>query len=203
MALICWPVAGWLLATACNPAKDGSATPPEQYISDENSVGFDIESIDVRGPELVYLATYTANGKTARFRIELNPSKALDDKATRELRIKSGKGRFVAERGSDASILLADLKKALEAKVLPSEIERATDLSFTFVSFGDNQSQASGGGFNANPPGNWTPMKLFIGEGEHECEFFLNLNPVIKKGQFSIKDPDYGDEVVQQLAKVL
>ena len=46
-------------------------------------------------------------------------------------------------------------------------------------------------------------MKIFIGEGEEEGEVFLNLNPVIKKGQFSIKDAEYGDIVLRQLARVL
>jgi hypothetical protein len=46
-------------------------------------------------------------------------------------------------------------------------------------------------------------MKIFIGEGDQEGDVFLNLNPVIKKGQFSIKDPDYGDIVLARLAQVL
>ena len=46
-------------------------------------------------------------------------------------------------------------------------------------------------------------MKIFIGEGEQESEVFVNLNPAIGKGQFSIKDADYGDKVLKQLATVL
>lgn len=46
-------------------------------------------------------------------------------------------------------------------------------------------------------------MKIFIGEGEQEGDVFLNLNPVIKKGQFSIKDSDYGDAVLAHLARML
>jgi len=46
-------------------------------------------------------------------------------------------------------------------------------------------------------------MKIFIGEGDQKGEVFLNLNPVLGKGQFSIKDPDYGDTVLGQLASVL
>jgi hypothetical protein len=46
-------------------------------------------------------------------------------------------------------------------------------------------------------------LKIFLGEGEGEGEVFLNLNPVLKKGQFSIKDPEYGDIVLAQLASVL
>jgi len=32
---------------------------------------------------------------------------------------------------------------------------------------------------------------------------FFNLNPVLGKGQFSIKDADYGDIVLRQLSSVL
>jgi hypothetical protein len=46
-------------------------------------------------------------------------------------------------------------------------------------------------------------MKIFLGEGEQEAEVFLNIDAVGKKGQFSIKDPDYGDLVLAQLARVL
>jgi hypothetical protein len=94
-------------------------------------------------------------------------------------------------------------KKALVAKTIPTKVQRANSLPFQFVSFGKNQSQAPVGGFHAKPPGNWTPMKLFIGEGDQEGEFFLNLNLVIRKGQFSIKDEEYGGIVLAQLAPVL
>lgn len=175
----------------------------EHYVVDPNSVGFDIDPLQDRNSSYQWLATYTSQGKTAKFRIELGSPKALDDKESRDFDIKSGKGRLVAEPGSDASVLLADLKKALEAKTLPTKVQRAGDLPFMYVSFGKNQSQASSGGFNAKPPGNWIPMKIFIGDGDQEGQVFLNLNPVIKKGQFSIKDPDYGDIVVAHLARVL
>ena len=105
--------------------------------------------------------------------------------------------------GSDASVLLADLKQALEAKTIPTAPPRVKSLPFTFVNLGDGLSQISGGGFDANPPGNWTAMKIFMGEGAQESEVFLNINPVIKKGQFAIKDQDYGDLAISELAKVL
>jgi len=118
--------------------------------------------------------------------------------------MKSGKGRFVAEPGSDASVLLSDLKKALEAKAIPVKVHRTRTLPFTFVNLGDDLSQApSGGGFNQNPPGDWTAIKIFIGEGDQEGQVFLNFNRTMRKGQFSIKDSDYGDLVLKQLATVL
>lgn len=199
-------IVGFLVFDACNaPVKSPEELKQlaEAYVSDPNSVAFDIEPLPGRGSSQQWMATYVSQGKTAKFQIELSPSTPIDDKESREFDIESGKGSFIAEEGSDASILLADLKKALEAKVIPTKVHRVKSLPFQFVSFGQNQSQGVGGGFNAKPPGNWTPMKIFIGEGEKEGEVFLNLNTAIKKGQFSIKDADYGDLVLAQLARVL
>ena len=174
----------------------------EHYIPDAGSVGFDVEPVQRDDSSQQWLATYSSQGKIAKFRIELGATKPLNDKESPDFDIEQGEGSFIAEPGSDASILLVDLKKALEAKRFPSKVQRLRRIPFTFVSLG-KQSQASDGGFNAKPPGNWTPMKIFIGEGEQEGDVFLNLNPVIKKGQFSIKDADYGDTVLAQLARVL
>ena len=43
--------------------------------------------------------------------------------------------------------------------------------------------------------------KLFFGNGD--AELFLNLNQAIQKGEFSMKDPDYGDYLIAQLARIL
>jgi len=203
-SLISCVAAGFLALGACNkPAVKSLDQVAETYIPAPNSVGFDIEAVPGDGSTRQWAATYISQGKTAKFRIELGPLTPLNDKESKEFDIQSGKGMFISESGSDASVLLADLKKALEAKKLPTKPKRVASLPFQFVSLGKNQSQAGGGGFNTNPPGNWTPMKIFIGEGEQEGEVYLNLNPIIKKGQFSIKDEDYGDIVLAQLARVL
>jgi hypothetical protein len=191
------------VTVACNrPTRAMQEYASETYIPVPGAVAFDIKSVpSTEG--YGWLATYQGQGKTAKFRIELSKARGADDKESRGFDIKSGTGRFVAEPGSDASALLNDLKTALEAKSPPAKVRRMNALPFTFVSFGSNQSQSSDGGFFAKPPGNWTPMKIFIGEGDQEGEIFLNLNPVLAKGQFSIKDPDYGDIVLRQLASVL
>jgi len=200
----CYLAVSLVAMTACHsPSVRPKEQLTEHYISSPGSVGFDIEPLPSDGSVQHWLATYSSKGKTAKFRIELGSSKPLEDKESRDFDIKHGEGRFLAEPGSDASVLLADLKSALEAKNSPEKIQRARDLPFVFVSFGQNQSQEPGGGFNAQPPGHWTPIKLFIGKGEQEGKVFLNLNLVIKKGEFSIKDADYGDIVLAQLAGVL
>ena len=137
----------------------------------------------------------------AKFAIEFGATRTVE--SIKDFPMAKGEGRFVAEAGSDATILLADLRKALEAKGIPPKVQRVQALPFTFVTFGEKLSQAPGGGFNADPPGGWTAIKIFIGEGEQEGEVFLNFNPAIRKGQFSIKDADYGDILLKQLATVL
>lgn len=195
-----------MVALGCNranpPATQPRAGDVEPGGSELNSIGFDLEPAKPGNGSSQWLATYASQGKTARFRIELGPAQGSEKPAS-ITNIKSGKGRFVAVPGSDASVLLADLKKALEAKAVPTRVQRSSTLPFTYAILGENQSQASGGGFNENPPGNWTAMKIFLGDGDEEAEVFLNLNPTIKKGQFSIKDPDYGDSLLKYLAKVL
>jgi len=175
----------------------------ETYVSDANSIGFDISPAPAVGNATVWNATYSARGKIARFQFAFQVAKSSTAKDAK-FPISFGEGEFLAVDGSDSTELLADLKKALESKRAPSKVARVSELPFEYAVFGKKMSQSpSDGGFNVKPPGNWTAMKIFIGEGENECEFFLNFNPSLKKGQFSMKDPDYGDDVIAQLAKVL
>jgi hypothetical protein len=47
-------------------------------------------------------------------------------------------------------------------------------------------------------------MKIFLTtKSEGDTEVFLNLSPATRKGEFSIKDPDYGNAVLAALATVL
>jgi hypothetical protein len=200
----------WLLVTLLlvTPACERSKTAPhgrtaEAYVPDSGSVGFDITSFESVNGSLRLTAVYTSQGRTAKFGVEFGTAKIIDAKDPKDFPMKVGEGRFVSAPGSDASVLLLDLKKALEAKALPSKARRLERLPFTFVNIGENLSQAANGGFNAEPPGNWTAIKIFIGEGEQEAQLFLNINEVSRKGQFSIKDPDYGDLALAQLGEVL
>lgn len=127
----------------------------------------------------------------------------MDSEAATSFKMSSGEGDIVAAADSDSSTMLLALAKALEAKHVPAHVHRATRLPFTYVILGQNNSQVIGGGFSAKPPGNWTAMKIFVGDGEDEGEFFLNFNPVSRKAQFSEKDVDYGDIVLAKLATVL
>lgn len=75
--------------------------------------------------------TYSSQGKTARFRLEFGEPTAMEDRVSKHFDVKTGKGRFVAEPGSDASVLLLDLKKALLAQTVPKKTERVPTLPFT------------------------------------------------------------------------
>jgi len=178
----------------------------EPGLPDDASVPFDIAPDKGAKGETVWIATYSSKGKTAKFRIEMVVSPGEDTSDSIGFNLKMGKGKLVALPGSDASVLLVDLKKDLQAKTLPTKVRRAKALPFTFAILGQNQSRAADGGFNDKPAGNWNANKVFIG-GEHddtdEGEVFLNLNPVQKKGEFSMKDADYGDFVLAKLATIL
>jgi hypothetical protein len=157
----------------------------ESYIPSEGAVGFDILPLHSSGGAQRWLATYTDDSGTTKFSFEL----------------EAGKGKFTSEEGSNPLPLLEALKKALEAKHMPRKVEHADMLSFLYVVIGEHNSQAVGGGFNEKPSGNWTAMKIFLADGKGEV--FLNFNPVLHKAEFSIKDPEYGDIVLAELAKVL
>jgi hypothetical protein len=143
-----------------------------------------------------YKAAYVADGKTALFDIELTMARPSG-----QTPFAFTKGKFIAVPNSDASSLLLALQKTLQAKTLPSNPIRVAELPFSAAILGDHASHSPNGGFAMKPPGNWTSIKLFLGDGS--AEVFFNINLVLGKGEFSMKDPDYGDGVLQELAKVL
>ncbi len=194
-------VVSFLLLAGCNRKTSGGSV-AEPYLPDEASVVFELEPVQGQDGSQ-WIGTYASQGKVARFRVEFGPAKATPGKTATDFSIKSGQGRFIPEAGSDSSALLADLQKALQAKTQPLPATTKTSVPFTYANIGDSLSQARGGGFNTKPPGNWTALKLFLGQEEQESELFLNINIKTKKGQFSMKDPDYGDLALAELAKVL
>lgn len=149
------------------------------------------------------MGIYKSREKVARFRIELGPAKSAPTDTGSGITFKFGEGKLLPEQGSDSGVLLADLQRALEAKTMPVLPQDKRSVTFAYANIGDNLSRVSGGGFDAKRPGHWTALKLFFGDGDQESQVFLNINARIKRGEFSIKDPDYGDSVLAELAKVL
>jgi hypothetical protein len=159
-------------------------------------------SFGIQGPEpepnsdaTMFHATYRSEGKVARFDFELNVRPPSADGL--------GFGRFIAVPGSDASVLLRNLKTTLAAKKLPAGVVRVSELPFAFILLGNDMSHASDGGMSTDPRGHWTAMKLFIGHEKDDAEVFLNFNTSLHKAEFSIKDEEYGDTLLRYLSKVL
>jgi hypothetical protein len=79
-------------------------------------------------------------------------------------------------------------------------------LDASIAILGVGQSRATheaevAGGFTSTPPGPWLVTKLFLADGEGEVS--LNLDERDKVGELSIKDTDYAQVVVTELAKIL
>jgi hypothetical protein len=187
-----------VLLQGCNHVADRSSA-VERHVPDEASVGFDLEPLQSGDGSQQWIGTYNSPGKIARFRIDFGAAEPIPGKPG----VKSGEGTLLPESGSDSSALLIELQKALRAKSAARAPLAKTSIPFTYENVGDNLSQANGSRFNANPPGHWTALKLIFGDGDRESEIFLHINASTKKGQFSIKDPRWGDLALAELAKVL
>jgi hypothetical protein len=159
---------------------------------------FDLQPLEKSGEMPRYDCTFRAEGKAARFQFEVVSRAASADPP-----VAFTSGRIIAVAGSDASVFLRKLRTTLEAKTLPVQPKRVAELPFTAVILGTSDSHSTDGGFFAKPSGHWTAMKIFVGRRDDPAEVFLNFNPVLHKGEFSIKDPEYGDDVLKELARVL
>ena len=170
-----------------------------------------------------YKCSYQKEGKTAKFAIDLqvdgstaggvvhDPAQ-MDDKPHVQFqgsasgrKYRAGRGSIVAQSGSDASILLTDLHVALEAEKTPSHKMRIRQLPFDFAVLGEHMTPAANdkADFVDSANGKWTALKLFIGPPTDEVQVFLNFEARGGQGEFSLKDPAYGDKLLQELAKVL
>ena len=201
MRLLLTCLAGMILLAGCQKAPQQLAS-AEPFSPVEGSVGFDaIASAPNAHGTVTWTASYASNQGVTRFQIQIPPTQGSSSDPS----ISFGKGSFLAVTGSQPSALLEALKPALEAKQLPRKVAHTTELPFTYAILGTGMSRNKNGGFDLKPGGSWTAMKIFLtvpGKDE-EAEVFLNLSASSKKGEFSIKDPDYGDDILGQLARVL
>jgi hypothetical protein len=194
----------WLLASAlavfCFTATGCKRSPGDApYVTTASAVPFDLNRVGTgTGIAGEWIGTYSVQGKVAHFKIAIGPLQGGSSGIT------FAKGRFVSVPDSDATALLAQLKIALEAKSPPIVAKRVAVLPFTLANLGDGLSRLPDGSFAETPRGGWTPSKIFLEDGDGEdVELFLNLNPSMRKGEFSIKDADYGDAALAKLAGVL
>ena len=171
--------------------------PVETYTSTAGAVGFDILPLQSGNGARNWLATYTDESGTTKFHIKLDSAAPSSNKSST---VSFGQGELASEVGSDPLPLLHSLQKALQAKYFPSKIQKVDTLPFEYALLGENQSRSASDAFSDDPKGNWMAAKLFLAHGKGEV--FLNINPVIHKAEFSIKDSEYGDVVLGELAKV-
>src|SRR5260221_9423707 len=193
--MMCIAAVAFALLPGCNRVADRGLT-VEQHLPEQASVWFDLEPLQSGDGSQQWIGIYNSPGRIARFRIDFGAAESTSG-------VKSGEGTLMPEPGSDSSVLLVDLQKALRAKTAPRVPPTKTSIPFTYVNVGDNLSQAGGGAFSANPPGNWTALKLIFGDGDRESQIFLHINSSLKKGQFSMKDARYGDLALAELPNVL
>ena len=164
------------------------------------TVVFNIDPLPAPSADIhLYECTYKASGKTARFRLRYKQTSPFAG----DLPVGSAEGSFLAVSGSESFVLLEDLKKALDARKFPPKVSRIKELPFDAAILGQRQSRDASGGFSGRPKGDWTLLKLFLPKGGDDGEVFLNINSVLGKAEFSMKDSDYGDYVLGQLARVL
>ena len=181
--MIRWPVrciaaVALVLLPACNRVTERSLA-VEPHVSEAVSVGFDLEPLPSNDGSRQWIGTYNSGGKIARFRIDFGIPESTPGKTAGDPVVKSGEGTLVPEAGSDSSVLLVDLQKALRAKTAAKAPGTRTSVPFTWVSIGENLSQAPAGGFQASPSGNWTALKLIFGDGDRESEILLQMKSVL------------------------
>ena len=164
------------------------------------AVAFQLAPADRRNS---WLLTYTNGGHTARLIVRLFPQQTR--KSPGDIPVESGRGLFESINGSDPSTLIPALHQMLQAKTNPTDVRHLQTVPFTYAILGDHRSKSPSRGFVASPPGDWTAMKIFIGDDnlDDPGEFYFNLDPVAGQAEFSIKDADYGDDVFRNLLAIL
>lgn len=164
-------------------SEEHSAPFVQSYVPTPGAVKFNI--LPVGGTEQAHqwLASYTDEGTTTRFRIEL-----------------AQQGKFLAEAGSDPIPLLDSLRKALGAKRMPQNVKQADVLPFDYEVLGEDETRLPDGSFTDNPKGTWTALKVVLANGKGQV--LLNLDLGNHQGEFVIKDRRYGDVVLAELARV-
>ena len=181
----------------------GNTSAPEESVSYPGSfrIKETASTVEAEGTRIIWLATAARGTKSAHFRIEL----LLKPQKVGQL-FDFTKGALIREEESDGTWFLTELSEVLGATIAPQKVSPAARLEFDASVLGTSLTRQSGpdqfaGMFTSNPPGNWIAIKIFVANGDGE--FFLNLNSTDGRGEISLKDEDYGDAVVRELATIL
>ncbi len=180
--------------SGCNKASAPEAAPEENYTPATGAVGLDIISMGNADGDVRWLVTYT-DGAATKFQIALNRPTSANAGL-----MASGKGELTSLPDSDPTALLEALRPALHAKHMPNHAEKVESLPFEYALLGSDQSRTADGAFHKLPKGNWTATKLFL--ANDQAEIYFNYNPVIHKAEFAMKDPEYGDRLLAEFAKI-
>jgi len=163
------------------------------------AVSFGIEADGKQLPDhWLYRASYTRNGKTARFGIEFVLANAKPSEGSPRI----GNGSFIADPKSFNRDLLQDLENVLNTKIVPKSDIHVRQLPFRFFIEGENLDRGPDGSLIDAATGNSVKMKIFLGPQQNQ-EIYLNFQKPGGTGEFAMSDPAFGNAALQELAKVL
>jgi hypothetical protein len=160
-----------------------------------NFVQFKISPVKVSQQDVGEMTWKAAYGVDETFIFSLK----LDTQSNGLFTFSKGSIRHV--QGSNSQDFLSKLTSTLGAKRVPKISKKVEVLNFDVAILGMHNTRFEDGGFSSQPIGNWITTKIFLANGE--AEVFLNINPVSGIGEFSLKDTEYGDVVLRELASVL
>ena len=171
---------------------------------EEGSVPFRIAEVSRKSAadsqEVTWLSTHESAKAKAQFLIVMQLKQAPKDSS-----FSFSKGSFRRVPGSKPGEFIKQLSTALAAKKPRLSKSQLQELPFDIAILGSNLSRGRSGqiagGFVSKPQGTRIATKVFLANGEGEV--FLNIDPASGVGEFSIKDEEYGDIVVEELSKVL
>jgi hypothetical protein len=164
----------------------------------------ELTSVSTNSGQLkTWLATYKSDNSEAHFYIDMILKQRKKDDV-----FVFTTGKIRSAKQTNYKPLREALAKVLNTNSIPQNVSITSELPIDVAILGYDQSKVVSedgsvvaGEFSPDPPGNWIVTKVFVASGEGE--FYLNLNPIEKKGEISMKDPEYGDIVLKELAKVL
>ena len=148
------------------------------------------------GQQFVWLASHDSKMGKAQFLISMDIRRASGNSP-----FSVSKGSIEHVQGSEPGEFLRLLAVALAANKPHISKASLKQLPFSMAILGTNQSHEIGGSFSDRPAGSWIATKIFL--ANDQAEVYLNIDPVNGIGEFSMKDEEYGNTVIQELSKVL
>ena len=183
----------------------GCSTSRRESLPSDQPGSFAITEVESKetpeGTQKAWRATSREGGEPFAFRLEM-----LLKVPSGKLPVAFSMGAIIREQAADGTRFLRDVARGIAAQSeVPTNTERHDRLDFSTAILGTSLSreagdQLIGGKFSSSKPGNWMAFKLYLADGEGEV--YLNLDPVSGQGEFTTKDPEYGEVVLRELAHV-